>query len=75
MPAPKVSVVIWPLGPIDNVPAETAMLPAFPVLPGKVNAVMPVVEPVADTPSIVRAPLTLTAMLPPLPVPSVSVVI
>ena len=75
LPGPKVSVVIWPLGPIDNVPADTVMLPAFPVLPGKVSAVMPVVEPVADTPSIDRPPLTLTAMLPPRPLPSVSVVI
>jgi hypothetical protein len=75
LPVPNVSVVIWPFGVIDSDPAVTVMLPALPVLSRKVSAVIPVVGPIADAPSIVRAPVTLTAMLPPLPAPSVSVVI
>jgi hypothetical protein len=50
LPVPKVSVVIWPLGPIDNEPAVMLMFPAFPVIPGLSGtgrAVMPVIAPAA----------------------------
>src|SRR5713101_4116423 len=74
LPVPNVSVVIWPLGPMVKDPALTMILPAFPVLPVTVRAVMPV-EIVDDVPSIDNAPVTVTAMLPPLPDFAVSVVI
>ena len=70
LPVPNVSVVICPFGVIDNDPALTVMLPEFPVaapvLSGREIALMPV-RTVCETPSIDRAPATLTAMLPPLP--------
>ncbi len=78
LPAPNVSVVIWPLGPIESEPAAIVMSPAFPVMPefrGTGSAVMPVTGPVADVPSIVRPPVTLTSTLPALPAPRVSAVL
>ena len=79
LPVPNVSVVIWPFELTDNDPALMVMSPEFPVtapvLSGRESAVMPVIGPVCETPLIERAPVTFTAMLPPLPKSVVSVVI
>ena len=69
---PNESADINPFVTILRVPAPTVILPALPLL--SVSAVIPV-RTVDDVPSIDSAPATVTAMLPPLPVPNVSVVI
>jgi streptogramin lyase len=51
-PGPNVLVPISPLLAMDNVPALTTTLPAFPVLPGSAPDEMPV-KTLPDLPSIV----------------------